>query len=45
MTNVSSNFAEVLQEIQKGKQLWKWCILLALLFILAEVFIARFWKQ
>ncbi len=45
LTNVSSNFAEVLQEIQKGKQLWKWCILLALFFILAEVLIARFWKQ
>jgi hypothetical protein len=45
LTNVSSNFAEVLQQIQKGKQLWKWCILLALFFILAEVLIARFWKQ
>jgi hypothetical protein len=45
LTNVTSNFAEVLQEIQKGKQLWKWCILLALFFILAEVLIARFWKQ
>ncbi|MBW6536546.1 MAG: BatA domain-containing protein [Mariniphaga sp.] len=45
LTNVSSNFAEVLQEIQKGKQLWKWCILLALFFILTEVLIARYWKQ
>jgi hypothetical protein len=45
LDNISSNFAEVLQEIQKGKQLWKWCILLALFFILAEVLIARFWKQ
>ncbi len=45
LANVSANFAEVLQEIQKGKQLWKWCILLALFFILAEVLIARFWKQ
>lgn len=43
--NVSANFSDVLQEIQKGKQLWKWCILLALFFILAEVLIARFWKQ
>jgi hypothetical protein len=43
-TNVSNNFAEVLQEIQKGKQLWKWCIFLALVFILAEVLIARFLK-
>jgi hypothetical protein len=45
LTNVSVNFSEVLQEIQKGKQLWKWFILLALFFILAEVLIARFWKQ
>lgn len=43
--NVESGFAEVLDEIQKGKQLWKWCIALALFFILAEVLIARFWKQ
>jgi hypothetical protein len=45
LTNVSANFSEVLQEIQKGKQLWKWFILMALFFILAEVLIARFWKQ
>lgn len=43
--NVSANFTEVLQEIQKGTQLWKWSILLALFFILAEVLIARFWKS
>jgi hypothetical protein len=45
LKNVSGNFEEVLQTIQQGKQLWKWCILLALFFILAEVLIARFWKQ
>lgn len=45
LENVSTNFTEVLHEIQKGTQLWKWCILLALLFILAEVLIARFWKS
>ena len=43
--NVSDNFAEVFEEIQRGKQLWKWSILLALFFILTEVLIARFWKQ
>ncbi len=43
--NVESGFTEVLDEIQKGKQLWKWCIALALFFILAEVLIARFWKK
>ncbi len=45
IANVSQNFSEVFEEIQKGKQLWKWSILLALFFILAEVLIARFWKR
>jgi len=45
ITNVSSNFSDVLREIQKGRQFWKWCLLLALFFILAEVLIARFWKS
>lgn len=43
--NVETDFTNVLDEIQKGKQLWKWCIALALFFILSEVLIARFWKQ
>ncbi|MDX1284165.1 MAG: BatA domain-containing protein, partial [Draconibacterium sp.] len=41
---VERNFSEIFEDIQNGKQLWKWCILMALLFILAEVMIARFWK-
>ena len=41
---VDRNFSEILEEIQNGKQLWKWAVLMALLFILAEVLIARFWK-
>lgn len=43
--NVNDNFAEVFEEIKQGKQLWKWSILLALFFIVAEVLIARFWKN
>ncbi len=43
--SVDTGFSEVLDDIQKGKQLWKWCIALALFFILAEVLIARFWKR
>ena len=42
--DVTSNFAEIFDEIRNGKQLWKWCILLALFFILAEVLITRFRK-
>ena len=43
--NIGSGFSEILEEIQKGKQLWKMCIALALFFIFAEVLIARLWKQ
>lgn len=42
--DITRNFSEIFDEVQNGKQLWKWCILLALLFILAEVMIVRFWK-
>ncbi|HSH18886.1 MAG TPA: hypothetical protein VLA03_00445, partial [Draconibacterium sp.] len=42
--NTEQNFSEVFDEIQNGKQLWLWCILLALLFILTEAAIIRFWK-
>lgn len=41
--NADRNFSEIFDEIQNGKQLWKWMILLALLFILTEVAIIRFW--
>ncbi len=41
---VERNFSEILEEIQNGRQLWKWAVLMALLFILAEILIARFWK-
>lgn len=42
--NAEKNFSEIFDEIQNGRQLWLWCILLALLFILSEVAIIRFWK-
>ncbi len=42
--NAEENFSEIFDEIQNGRQLWKLCIILALLFILAEVAIIRFWK-
>lgn len=44
VTDVESNFSEVLSELQNGKQLWKLAMLLSLFFILAEVLIARFMK-
>lgn len=42
--NVNRNFSEIFDEIQNGRQLWKWFILLALLFILTEAALIRFWK-
>lgn len=44
LDQVDENFSETLQDLQNGKHLWKYCILLAFLFILTEVAIARFWK-
>jgi hypothetical protein len=42
--NAEKNFSEIFDEIQHGRQLWFWFILLALLFIVAEVAIIRFWR-
>lgn len=42
--NADRNFSEIFDEIQNGKQLWKWFLLFALLFLLAEALITRFWK-
>lgn len=42
--NAENNFAEVFDEIQNGQQLWKWFILLAILMILTEILLIRFWK-
>jgi len=43
--NSTGSFTESLQELQKGRQLWKWCIISALIFIITEAAIARFWRQ
>ncbi len=44
IANVSDNFSEVFRDLNSGRQLWRFCIMLALFFILAEVLIARFWR-
>jgi hypothetical protein len=38
------NLASFVQSLERGKQLWKWCLFLALLFILAEVLLIRVLK-
>lgn len=37
-------FAQALEDLSKGIQLWKWFILAALLFLMFEVLLLRFWK-
>jgi len=36
--------AENLKKLKHGKQFWKWFIVLALIFLAAEVVLIRFWK-
>jgi hypothetical protein len=33
-----------IEERSKGVTLWRWCVILALLFLAAEVLLLRFWK-
>ena len=42
-TDVS--FSETLQNLNNGKQLWKYFLIMAILFIFCEMAIIRFWKQ
>lgn len=43
-TGSASAMAEVLKENYQGVNLWKYALLLALLFVLIEVLLLRFWK-
>ena len=38
------NFGEILQDLQNGKQLWKYFIILAVFFLFCEMAVIRFWK-
>jgi len=38
-------FKQAIMQISEGIRLWKWCILLALLFLAAEIALIRFWKK
>jgi hypothetical protein len=42
--NAAANFEEVVSDRSKGIVLWKWCVVLALLALAAEVLLLRFWK-
>lgn len=41
----AKDLTTLLSEIDEGKKLWKWCVLLALIFLLCEVLILRFWSR
>ncbi|MEO5907074.1 MAG: BatA domain-containing protein [Saprospiraceae bacterium] len=43
--DVNTDFAHLIQATQQGKQLWKWCIILALFFIACEIALIRLWKN
>ena len=40
----NKDISKVLADISRGKMLWKWCIILVLLFLAAETLLLRFWK-
>ena len=39
-----ADFGELVAERSRGITLWKWCLILALIFLAAEVLVLRFWK-
>ncbi len=40
----AANFEEVVSDRSRGVVLWKWCVIIALLALAAEVLLLRFWK-
>ena len=43
--STNANFSETAQNLNNGKQLWKYFIFLAIFFLVCEVSIIRFWKN
>ncbi|MEZ4906372.1 MAG: hypothetical protein R2771_01720 [Saprospiraceae bacterium] len=42
--NINYNFTKMINAEQNGIQLWKWAIILALIFLAIEILLIRFWK-
>ncbi len=42
--NQDVNFGQLIGERSRGIILWKWCLILALIFLFIEVLLLRFWK-
>jgi uncharacterized protein YpmS len=40
----NENLSVMMQHTSEGVHLWKWCIILALLFLAAEILLIRFFR-
>jgi hypothetical protein len=40
-----SNMTQLIESNRQGKQLWRWCLILGLLFIAFEIALIRLWKN
>lgn len=45
INSTDQSFSETLQDLNNGRQLWKYFILLAIIFLFCEMAIIRFWKS
>jgi hypothetical protein len=45
LESADNSFSASITELDQGKRLWKWCLLLALLFLAAEILLLRFLKS
>jgi hypothetical protein len=43
--NKNYNFTKMINAKERGVELWKWTIILALIFLAIEIFLLRFWKN
>jgi hypothetical protein len=41
----AQDFSTVVSAQSQGTHLWKWCLILTLLFLLAETLLLRLWKS
>ncbi len=42
--NAKANFTQLVGERSQGISLWRWCVVLALLFLAIEILLLKFWK-
>ncbi len=45
LDKVDTDFSQLVGQIDRGIQLWKWCLIGALIFLLIEILLLRFWKD